>query len=532
MKIAAFQFNSIIGDIKANADCLLNAIIDAKSNNADLFLCPELALCGYPPEDLLYRQNFAKTIESELQKFFIIGGITLIIPLPYYFQDTIYNSVVIIRDGEIIGRYYKHNLPNYGVFDDKRYFIAGDNVCVFMCQGIKVGLIICEDVWFSEPALQAKLNGAELLCVINASPFEEYKYEERLNTVRQRVLETHMPILYVNSVGAQDEIIYDGASFMLDIDGDLCYQALAFKQTLDYIDYVHNKLITAPIERYPNYEKRIYNALVLAVTDYVHKNGFKGIVLGLSGGIDSALTLAIAVDALGAQNVTAVMMPSVYTDKISIEDSREMVRRLSVNGYHEIPITPIFEQFKHGLANIFAGLASDTTEENLQARTRGALLMAISNKFGYLVLTTGNKSEMATGYATLYGDMAGGFAVLKDVLKTSVYRLSKWRNSLSAIIPERIITRLPSAELRPNQIDQDSLPKYEILDEIIRGLVDENISTDSLIDKGFSATDVLKTAKLLESNEYKRKQAAVGPKLTSRSFGKDWRYPITHKFNY
>jgi len=476
MKIATYQFNPTIGDLVANTDKILHSVLESKANGCDLFLVPELAMCGYPPEDLLLREDFHHQIEFQLKRFLLIDGITLVITAPYKEKNICFNSAFVIKNAQVIKRYDKHSLPNYGVFDDKRYFSAGSMPCVFECAGTQVGVVICEDMWDEYPIMQAKSEGAELICVLNASPFSEYKYEERLKIARQRVSESQLPILYVNAIGG--------------------------------------------------------NALVLSLKDYVTKNAFKGIVLGLSGGIDSALTLAIAVDALGASNVVAVMMPSIYTADISVIDAQDMVKRLQISNYHEVEINPIFSQFDKQLAPIFSGMPNDLTEENLQARIRGTLLMAISNKFGYLVLTTGNKSEVAMGYATLYGDMAGGFAPLKDVLKTLVYRLSKWRNTLSEVIPERIITRAPSAELRANQTDQDSLPDYDVLDKIIKYLVEGNLSSEDIIARGLDAVDVKKVARLLKLNEYKRRQSAVGPKITLVSFAKDWRYPITHRFNF
>jgi NAD+ synthase (glutamine-hydrolysing) len=532
MKIATYQFNPTIGDLVANTDKILHSVLESKANGCDLFLVPELAMCGYPPEDLLLREDFHHQIEFQLKRFLLIDGITLVITAPYKEKNICFNSAFVIKNAQVIKRYDKHSLPNYGVFDDKRYFSAGSMPCVFECAGTQVGVVICEDMWNAYPIMQAKSEGAELICVLNASPFSEYKYEERLKIARQRVSESQLPILYVNAIGGQDEIIYDGASFALNKNGGLVQQLSSFKEELAYSKYTNQQLISESIIKYPEYEERIYNALVLSLKDYVTKNAFKGIVLGLSGGIDSALTLAIAVDALGASNVVAVMMPSVYTADISVIDAQDMVKRLQISNYHEVEINPIFSQFDKQLAPIFSGMPNDLTEENLQARIRGTLLMAISNKFGYLVLTTGNKSEVAMGYATLYGDMAGGFAPLKDVLKTLVYRLSKWRNTLSEVIPERIIARAPSAELRANQTDQDSLPDYDVLDKIIKYLVEGNLSSEDIIARGLDAVDVKKVARLLKLNEYKRRQSAVGPKVTLVSFAKDWRYPITHRFNF
>ena len=534
MKIAVFQFSPIVGALTYNSDRLLSAIKEAQANHCDLFVCPELCLTGYPPEDLLLRADFASRIQDLIKPIFKISNLTIMLPLPYYEAGKIYNSVLVIRDGIVITRYDKMVLPNYGVFDDKRYFEAGSKAGVFECANYKIGIIICEDMWLTAPAMLAKEHGVDLLCVVNASPYEEGKYHQRLASARQRVAQTDAALLYVNCVGGQDELVYDGGSFLLNEVGEVCYQATAFEAALDYISYTKKcnsskggNLVNL-VADYPSYLEANYAALVLAVRDYVTRNKFTQVVIGLSGGVDSALVLAIAVDALGADKVIAVMMPSVYTNKISIEDAREITKRFGVTCYHELDIMPAFNQFNTSLSDIFSGRAIDTTEENLQARIRGTLLMAIANKFNALVLTTGNKSEMATGYATLYGDMAGGFAVLKDLLKTMVYALCNWRNRLCEVIPNRIITRAPSAELRANQIDQDSLPDYETLDQIIIELVDNNQSSSAIIASGrFTKEQVLKVAHLIKINEHKRQQAAVGPKITPRSFAKDWRYPIT-----
>ena len=440
-----------------------------------------------------------------------------------------YNSVFVIADGEILHRYDKQYLPNYGVFDEKRYFSSGDKPLVLDIQNTKVGIIICEDMWYKEPTYLSK--NADIICVINASPFEINKHQQRLSTAKQRVSEINVPLVYINQFGGQDELIFDGASFALNSDGLIAMQLPAYQEKLAYLEFNNHKLTSSEVASYPNEIASIYEALVLGVKDYINKNGFKGVVLGLSGGIDSALTLAIAVDALGCDKVMAIMMPSNYTADISINDSRDMIKRLNVR-YDEIAINTVFDQFQTALSDIFKNLPEDTTEENLQARVRGTMLMAISNKLGFLVLTTSNKSEMATGYGTLYGDMAGGYAVLKDVLKTNVYRLSHYRNSISEVIPNRIITRAPSAELRENQTDQDSLPEYTVLDNIIHLIVECGMSTHSIIKRGFDVSTVLMVANLLKINEYKRRQSAIGPKVSRVSFAKDWRYPVTNKFKF
>ena len=481
---------------------------------------------------MLFRPDFYAAALEQLQRLQAIHGITLLIGAPYRDNEVNYNCAFILRDGQVIARYDKQILPNYGVFDEVRYFKPGNKSVVFDCEGVKVGVVICEDVWHSHPALESKEQGAELLCVLNASPFVRTKQAERLDIAKCRISEIGMPLIYLNQFGGQDELIFDGASFALNADQSLVQQLPAFAESLVYLNYEQNELSTqTAITTYPQEIQSIYQALVLGVRDYVYKNGFKGVVLGLSGGIDSALTLAIAVDAIGSEKVMAVMMPSPYTADISLTDSRDMVKRLAVR-YEEIAISPIFNQFKAQLHNVFSGLNEDTTEENLQARTRGTLLMAISNKLGYLVLTTGNKSEMTTGYATLYGDMAGGFAVLKDVLKTDVYRLSNYRNEISEVIPQRIITRAPSAELRDNQTDQDSLPDYAILDKVIQLLVEENKSSQEVVALGINPAIVEQVARLLKINEYKRRQAAVGPKISQVAFAKDWRYPISNSYKF
>ena len=464
-----------------------------------------------------------------LECFKRIHGITMLIGCPYNENGLIYNSVFAILDGEIIGRYDKQCLPNYGVFDEKRYFTPGTKPLILQIQNTKVGVIICEDMWHKSPSLL--YTDVDLLCVLNASPFERNKHHERLILAAQRVEDIGIPLIYVNQNGGQDELIFDGASFAINPNGAIAMQLPAFEEKLSYLEYNGTNLSSGEIVNYPNDIESIYQALVLGVSDYINKNGFEGVVLGLSGGIDSALTLAIAVDALGHDRVMAIMMPSKYTADISIDDSREMVKRLQVR-YEEIVISPVFEQFQNSLQGIFSGYKSDTTEENLQARIRGTLLMAVSNKLGFLVLTTGNKSEMTTGYATLYGDMAGGYAVLKDVLKTDVYRLSNYRNSISEVIPKRIITRAPSAELRENQIDQDALPDYATLDAIIHKMVECGVSSRDIVISGFEESTVSKVANLLKVNEYKRRQAAIGPKVSKVSYSKDWRYPITNKFKF
>jgi len=548
MKIAVFQFSPIVGALTYNTDKLLSAINKAQANGCDLFICPELSLSGYPPEDLLLRDDCVLQIEQLLEKFLALRDITIILPLPWYLAHKIYNSVFVIHNGQIITRYTKANLPNYGVFDDKRYFSVlpathttatltsakeYDTSGIFTCAGHKLGVIICEDVWNTAPAYLRNVD-IDLLCVVNASPYEEHKHNHRLLAAKARASEVNAAILYVNCVGGQDELVYDGASFLIQKSGEVSYQAVAFSETLDYIHY-DNTLLTKiePIHNYPQLIAANYAALVMAIRDYVTRNNFKQVVIGLSGGVDSALVLALAVDALGADNVIALMLPTIYTSEMSLEDAREIAKRLGIRQYQQIDIMSLVDCFNQALAPIFTGLASDTTEENLQARIRGTLLMAIANKFNALLLATGNKSEMATGYATLYGDMAGGFAPLKDVLKTMVYELCNWRNRETEVIPARIITRAPSAELKANQTDQDSLPEYAVLDQIIIALVHENHSTAELIASGkFDKDTVRKVARLIKISEHKRQQSAPGPKITKRAFSKEWRYPITSGYEF
>jgi NAD+ synthase (glutamine-hydrolysing) len=515
---------------------------------ARLLLTPELAVCGYAAEDLFLRPAFmaacddaVKTVARETAG---LNGLVIVVghpqkraPADPAFSACL-NAASVVRHGKVEQTYAKHELPNYQVFDERRYFVAGESPCVFDVEGVKVGLLICEDAWFSAPARAAAQAGAQLLAVINASPFHLGKSAEREQTMRERVAETGLPLVYAHLVGGQDEVVFEGRSFALNADGSIAARAPGFQEKLVFAQVGRAQeaiKIEAEIEPERSSEADLWDALVLGVRDYVGKNGFPGALLGLSGGIDSALVLAIAVDALGADKVRTVMMPSPYTADISWIDARDMATRMGVR-YDEISIAPQFEAFKAALAGEFAGLPEDTTEENLQARIRGTLLMALSNKFGAVVLTTGNKSEMATGYCTLYGDMAGGFAPIKDVAKTRVFALARWRNANdpygtgASPIPERIITRPPSAELRPDQKDQDSLPAYEVLDAIVARYMENDEPIESIIAAGYERADVDRVTRLIKLNEYKRRQAPVGVRVTRRSFGKDWRYPITSKF--
>ena len=548
LSICTAQLNFVVGDMPGNAQKIIAAAREAYAQGARLLLTPELAICGYAAEDLFLRPAFisacddaVKTVARETAG---LKGLAIVLGHPQAMApgaqafSVCFNAASVVRDGKIEQTYAKRELPNYQVFDERRYFVPGSKPCVFEVEGVKVGVLVCEDAWFATPARDTAAAGAQLLAVINASPFHLGKGTEREATMRARVVETGLPLVYAHLVGGQDEVVFEGRSFALAADGSVAARAPAFVEKLVYalVEPAQGAIkITAEVAPERTLEADLWDALVLGVRDYVGKNGFPGALLGLSGGIDSALVLAIAVDALGADKVRTVMMPSPYTADISWIDARDMATRMGVR-YDEISIKPQFEAFKAALATEFAGLPEDTTEENLQARIRGTLLMALSNKFGAIVLTTGNKSEMSTGYCTLYGDMAGGFAVIKDVAKTRVFDLARWRNANDPYgtganpIPERIITRPPSAELRPDQKDQDSLPPYEVLDAIVARYMENDEPIESIIASGFARADVERVTRLIKLNEYKRRQAPVGIRVTRRSFGKDWRYPITSKF--
>ena len=529
MKIAIAQLNPVLGDLNGNVECILRYAEKAKAAGASLLVTPELALCGYPPEDLLFRRDFRLACAAALLDLARrTQGIRLIVGHPQVKTGKLYNAASLLEDGAVVGTYLKQRLPNYQVFDEKRYFETGDQPFVFEHEGCKIGVLICEDVWFAEPVAATRAAGAQLIVVPNASPYDFKKLETRYDVVQARVAESKIPILYAHWTGGQDELIFDGASFGINGDGTVGYQEREFEVTLGIVEFSNGRLC-GEVHAMPSTEASVYRALVVALRDYVDKNGFSGVLLGLSGGVDSALTLAIAVDALGRDRVHAVMMPSEYTAQISLDDSREMMQIQGIR-YSEIPVTPMFDAFKASLAGEFEGKKPDTTEENIQARVRGTLLMALSNKFGAMVVTTGNKSEMAVGYSTLYGDMAGGYAILKDVSKTLVYRLCTYRNGISRVIPERVITRPPSAELRPDQKDQDSLPPYDTLDQIVELFMEQDRSPSEIVAMGFLAADVTRVTHLLKINEYKRRQSPIGAKITRRGFGKDWRYPITSKY--
>jgi NAD+ synthetase len=530
MRIAIAQINYTVGDIEGNAAKIAAAAVRARQGGASLLLTTELAISGYSPEDLLLRDDFYDACADSLAVLARdTQGITLVVGHPHRQNGKRYNAASIIRDGRIVTTYLKRKLPNYNVFDEERYFDSGTEPCVFEHEGVRLGVNICADVWEEPSALAAKQAGAQWLLVLNASPYHMNKQQTRYEVVRDRAAETGLPVVYANQVGGQDELVFDGASFAMDAAGKLTHQFAAFEEVLGFIDIAAGVPVKGEIVPAQSIEAEVYKALTMGVRDYVNKNGFPGVLLGLSGGIDSALTLAVAVDALGPERVKAVMMPSQYTAGMSREDAHAEAEALKVR-YAEIAIKPIFDVFQETLAGEFNGLKEDTTEENLQSRIRGVLLMAMSNKTGAIVLTTGNKSEMGTGYATLYGDMAGGFGVLKDINKLLVYRLSNYRNTISPVIPQRVIDRPPSAELRPDQKDQDSLPPYDILDSIMEAYVENDQSPRDIIAAGFKRTDVDRVVKLIRISEYKRRQSPVGIRITARGFGKDWRYPITNRF--
>nr|WP_315206863.1 NAD+ synthase [uncultured Albidiferax sp.] len=550
LKLCVAQLNFVVGDLVGNAQKIIDAARTAYADGARLVLTPELSICGYAAEDLFLRPAFTaacddavKTVARELAG---LKGLHVVVGHPQGGDDRTksvavqrrFNAASVFCEGQLVAQHIKRELPNYQVFDERRYFTPGNGVCVFTVEGVQVGLLICEDAWFDAPARAAKEAGAELLAVINASPFHMGKGFERVLRMADRARSVALPLVYAHIVGGQDEVVFDGGSFCVNADGALSGRAPSFKENLFFVQTVQAQAaieLVATIEPERSLHAELWDALVLGLRDYVGKNRFPGVLLGLSGGIDSALVLAIAVDALGKDRVRTVMMPSPYTADISWIDARDMAARVGVQ-YDEISILPEFEAFKASLAVHFIGRDEDTTEENIQARIRGTLLMALSNKFGSIVVTTGNKSEMATGYCTLYGDMAGGFAVIKDVAKTLVFALARWRNENdpygtgSNPIPERIITRPPSAELRADQTDQDSLPPYEVLDAILERYMENDQSLETIIAAGFAPADVERVTRLIKINEYKRRQSPVGIRVTHRSFGKDWRYPITSKF--
>lgn len=536
LKIALAQINLMVGDVAGNTRRIIEVAKEARDQlRAHAVLFPELALTGYPPEDLLLRPELNSRIEKALQLLCddSLAGIDIIVGYPILREGLLFNAAGVIRDGQLFAEYHKALLPNYSVFDEKRYFEPGGEPCVFDIQGVPVGITICEDIWYKTPAARAAEQGARILLNLNASPFHHGKAPEREMLVKKRALESDLAIVYLNLIGGQDELVFDGGSFVVDKTGKLTQRLPFFEESLGLVEFDSGSEAARPLttEVTPHFgeEEGIYKALVLGVRDYVHKNGFRGAVLGLSGGIDSALTLAIAVDALGSDQVEVVMMPSRYTAEMSSQDAREQAERLGVP-HRTIPIEPAFNTFLEMLREEFAGTKVDATEENIQARCRGIILMAISNKKGKILLTTGNKSEMSVGYATLYGDMAGGFAPIKDVPKTLVYRLAEFRNRFGEVIPRRVITRPPSAELAPDQKDTDSLPPYDLLDDILLRYVERDHGVEEIIAEGFDRELVRRVVKLVDRNEYKRRQAPPGIKITQRAFGRDRRYPLTNGF--
>ena len=533
VKVAIAQINSTVGDFAGNRAKIVEFARRAADQGADIVLTPELSLAGYPPEDLLLRQSFyAKSAEQFgmlANDIADLKGVHVVVGHPVLHAGKRYNAASVVLDGKLLGTYRKHDLPNDTVFDEKRYFSSSDEPFVFDVKGVRFGINICEDTWFTHAPLRAKEAGAQVLLVPNGSPFHVRKQHRRYEVMRTHVSSLGLPLVYANLVGGQDELVFDGNSFVMDGMGTVCAQLKHCEEDLQIVEFDGGQPRPGVLPSELSIEEQVYKVLVLGVRDYIGKNGFPGAIIGLSGGVDSALTLAVAVDALGADKVRAVMMPSPYTAEISWIDSRDMVKRIGVR-YDEIPIVDCFAAFRKTLAEEFQGLPEDTTEENIQARIRGTILMALSNKYGAIVLTTGNKSEMAVGYCTLYGDMAGGFAVIKDIAKTLVYRLCDYRNTLSEVIPTRILTRAPSAELRPNQTDQDSLPPYDVLDAIMQMYMEEDCSIAEIIAAGYRSEDVERVTRLIKINEYKRRQAPVGIRVTHRAFGRDWRYPITSRF--
>ncbi len=532
---ALAQSHFLVGDIKANAEKMRTLALQAREQGADVIIFPELALLGYPPQDLLLRPSLSGRIKSALSTLSDIDDIVMIVGYPHVDHHGTFNSAAILHNGHQKGFYHKQILPNYGVFDERRYFDKGRNQVLFDYKGITIGLLICEDLWEKGPIAELKKQGADLIVSLNASPFEIEKQDTRKTMLAKRSRENNLPIVYLNAVGGQDDLVFDGGSMAIQADGSVAHEASRFMNQLllasfDVKTAKFDTQAKAPLSL--SRESEMYQALVVGLRDYVNLSGFTGIIVGLSGGIDSALTLCIAVDALGADKVYAVMMPYEYTSQISLEDAQAQARRLNVS-YTVCPIFDAVEGIRHTLAPLFNKSPADTTEENIQARARGVILMALSNKFGHLVITTGNKSELAVGYSTLYGDMAGGFDVLKDVYKSQVYKLASYRNRLedTPVIPERVITRPPSAELRPDQKDQDSLPDYDVLDGILMSYIDEDMGYQDIINKGFDADLVARVIQMVDNSEYKRSQAPIGTKISHKAFGRERRYPLVNKWS-
>ena len=531
LRIALAQINPTVGDAPGNADRVIAQIAPARALGAGLLVLPELVLSGYPPEDLLFHRGFRRRIDQSLERLAAAAdGIDILVGYPEYASGTIYNTAAWLRAGKVFARYRKQTLPNYQVFDEKRYFTAGNQPVVVEIGGVRIGLLICEDIWHVAPAAAVRSAGAGLCISLNASPYQLGKQPEREAAIAKRARETRMPFIYVNLVGGQDELVFDGNSFAADETGRVVHRAPAFEESLSCVDATPAQgcaqIEPESLAPLLPAEESVYRAIVTAVRDYVGKHQFNGVVLGLSGGVDSALVLAIACDALGPGRVHAVMLPSRYTSSISEKDAAAMARGLGVR-YSVISIEGMFQATLAALAPEFKGREPDSAEENIQARCRGIVLMGISNKTGRMLLTTGNKSEMAVGYATLYGDMAGGYAPIKDCSKTLVYRLARWRNAKSPVIPQRIIDRPPTAELRESQLDSDTLPPYDVLDRILSAFVEDDRSVDEIVAQGFDRATVVKVLDMVKRNEYKRRQAPPGVRVSGRAFGRDWRYPIT-----
>jgi NAD+ synthase (glutamine-hydrolysing) len=537
VKVALAQIDLVVGDVAGNTAKIIEFAEQARDRGgADLVVFPELSICGYPPEDLLFHSGLRVDLETAMRRIRDqVFGIAILIGFPEYDEGHIYNACVVLHDGQVLAHYRKHQLPNYAVFDEKRYFTAGQDAAVFTLNGIRIGINICEDVWSPAPIAAARSAGAECVVAINGSPFEVRSQERRESVVRQRIKEVGIPVVYVNHVGGQDELVFDGGSFIMNADGEVTYRATMFEERMDtlVLEGAPRGVVpcAADVAEPDDRVASIYRALVTGTRDYVTNHGFPGVIVGLSGGIDSALVVAIACDAIGADKVRAVQMPFRYTSTMSQEDSAKQAETFGIQ-YDVIPIEPMYEAAITQLRPVLGDTEPDATEENIQARCRGLLLMALSNKTGRMLLTTGNKSEMAVGYATLYGDMAGGFAPIKDCSKSLVYDLARHRNSIGAAIPERVITRPPSAELRPDQKDSDSLPDYDVLDPILEAFIEQDLSVAEITARGFDREVVIRVLEMVKRNEYKRRQAPPGVRISSRAFGRDWRYPITSGYRF
>ncbi|HSG96424.1 MAG TPA: NAD+ synthase [Woeseiaceae bacterium] len=537
VRVALAQVDLVVGDVAGNTARIIELACKVRdTGGADIVVLPELAICGYPPEDLLFHSGLRHAVEAGLAEIRdAVSGIAVLVGFPEYEDGHIYNACAVLQDGKVLAHYRKRLLPNYAVFDEERYFTSGKDAAVFKLNGIRIGLNICEDVWSPAPMSASRAAGAECMLVINGSPFEKRSQDNRENVVRKRVLETGIPVVYVNHVGGQDELVFDGGSFVMGADGEIAYRARSFEESVHTVVLEASASGVAPVrDRIARPEDdiaRIYRALVLGTRDYVLNHGFPGIIIGLSGGVDSALVLAVACDALGRDKVRAVQMPFRFTSTMSQEDSAEQAKTFGIQ-YDVIPIEPMYEATIRQLKPVLGAAEPDATEENIQARCRGLLLMAISNKTGRMLLTTGNKSEMAVGYATLYGDMAGGFAPIKDCSKSLVYELARYRNTLGEAIPERVIARPPSAELRPDQKDSDSLPDYDVLDPILEAFIEQDLSVAEITERGFDRNVVIRVLEMVQRNEYKRRQAPPGVRISSRAFGRDWRYPITSGYKF